>query len=140
MPRKSAADLSLIRPASGVNRLQPPVTLTGPARTVFVDIVANNAPNHFRESDKAMLQAYCNVICQLEQCRKELQKAVVTAEGKISPWVGVQERAIKSMVALSMRLRLSPQSRAPNNSGSKKTLAPSVYDLMEAEDYDRDVQ
>ena len=31
--------------------------------------------------------------------------------GKPSPWITVQEKAVRAMVALSMRLRLSPQSR-----------------------------
>jgi len=118
MPRKSKADLAPIRPVSSVTRLQPPMTLTGPARTVFTAIVANNASNHFLPSDTALLETYCCTIVQLEQCRKELQKGIVTDDGKVSPWVGVQERTIKSMVALSMRLRLSPQSRT-----DPKTLA-----------------
>jgi chaperonin subunit len=32
-------------------------------------------------------------------------------DGKPSPWITVQEKAVRAMVALSMRLRLSPQSR-----------------------------
>jgi hypothetical protein len=32
-------------------------------------------------------------------------------EGKPSPWIYVQEKAIRTLTALSMRLRLSPQSR-----------------------------
>jgi hypothetical protein len=41
------------------------------------------------------------------------------------------EKAVKSMVALSMRLRLSPQARAPHTSRPDKPPAPlSYYDRM----------
>src|SRR5262245_36860863 len=47
MPRKSAADLSVIPLDPGVSRLKPPSTLSEPERTVFVDVVSTNKPQHF---------------------------------------------------------------------------------------------
>ncbi len=32
-------------------------------------------------------------------------------DGKASPWLMVQEKSVRALTALSMRLRLSPQSR-----------------------------
>jgi hypothetical protein len=50
------------------------------------------------------------------------------------PWLTVFEKASRALVALSMRLRLSPQARAPNNPGSKQPPPPSYYDTMRAQD------
>jgi hypothetical protein len=58
---------------------------------------------------------------------------MVTADGRISPWFAIHERATKSLVALALRLRLSPQARADK---APKTLPrpTSYYDLQQLED------
>jgi hypothetical protein len=51
---------------------------------------------------------------------------------KTSAWVAVLEKAHRSSVALSARLRLSPQSRADARSAGRGAggIRPSVYELM----------
>jgi hypothetical protein len=51
----------------------------------------------------------------------------------VSPWRAVLTCAEKSMVALSHRLRLSPQGRSPTVSGHPGKPSPtlSYYDLMD---------
>jgi phage terminase small subunit len=134
MPRKSAAHLAINVPRLAANRLRPPATMSKPERKVFAQLVGTNPANHFRQSDAPLLHVYCEVIITLRTAASELKKGVVF-DGKISPWVAVQERAIKSMVALSMRLRLSPQARAPNNP-SRATARSSVYEEMRNGVYD----
>ena len=92
-------------------------------------LVINNKPDHFKPSDAPLLVAYSQVICQLQEASKMIHRGVVF-EGKISPWISVQERLIKSMVALSMRLRLSPQARAPNNP-TRPARPINAYDQLE---------
>jgi hypothetical protein len=46
--------------------------------------------------------------------------------GRISPWTVIQEKSVRSLVALSMRLRLSPQSRAANNP-SRQEQTPAAW-------------
>jgi hypothetical protein len=60
------------------------------------------------------LVQYCAASVLGERAMAELREAPVI-EGKTSPWLAVFEKASRAMVALSMRLRLSPQARAPNN-------------------------
>jgi hypothetical protein len=45
-----------------------------------------------------------------ERAAKELRKNPVV-DGKASAWLAVQEKSVRALVSLSMRLRLSPQSR-----------------------------
>jgi hypothetical protein len=46
-----------------------------------------------------------------ERAAQQLREAPVVG-GKPSPWLPVREKATRELVALSMRLRLSPQARA----------------------------
>src|SRR6266850_3427515 len=129
MPRKSAASFETPTPQLRSARLQPPTSLTKDEREAFIMLVINNKPDHFKPSDAPLLIAYSQVICQLQEASKMIHRGVVF-EGKISPWISVQERLIKSMVALSMRLRLSPQARAPNNP-TRPARPINAYDQLE---------
>jgi phage terminase small subunit len=113
-------------------RLSPPSDLTPDERQVFCDLVASSKPEHFRASDLPLLSAYCRAIA-IE--RRSAQELAAGDDKALARWNG----ATKAMVSLSMRLRLSPQSRAPNNPsrpGSKLERPLSVYERMslEAED------
>jgi phage terminase small subunit len=127
MPRKSAASLTVINPSGLPNRLRPPSSLSAAERTVFLDIVGSNDPNKFHQSDAVLLCCYVEAICMEQRAAKELRKSPVL-KGKVSPWITVQEKAVRAIVSLSMRLRLSPQARAPNNPGSKRQQPISYYE------------
>jgi hypothetical protein len=45
-----------------------------------------------------------------QRAAKELRKHPVV-EGRPSPWLAVQEKSVRALTALAIRLRLSPQSR-----------------------------
>jgi hypothetical protein len=128
MPRKSAAALAF--PLRIGDRLKPPPNLTAPERAIFLDIVASTKPEHFQPSDTPLLCAYCRAVAlEARSARERDDKA-------LARW----ERAIKAMVALSMRLRLSPQARAPNNPSRSGPRAPAptvnFYDRMRMEQED----
>src|SRR5882672_6210534 len=109
MPRKSAA-ASAITSHPSTTRLRPPPSLSASERQIFADLVAACAADHFRPSDSALLCRYVEAIDLAERAAKELRKNPVL-DGKISAWVTVQEKAVRTIVALSMRLRLSPKAR-----------------------------
>jgi phage terminase small subunit len=120
MPRKSAAALSVIAVDGKPPRLLPPSSLSEAERKVFNQLVAACEPAHFRKSDLPLLCRYCESIVTADQAALELRQGAVI-DGKPSPWLAVQREAIKAMVALSMRLRLSPQSRLdPKTVGRKQ--------------------
>jgi hypothetical protein len=101
--------------------LVPPASLSATARVVFVDLVAACDPTHFRPSDIPLLVRYSESIVLADQAALELRNGAVV-KGKASPWLAIQREAIKAMVALSMRLRLSPQSRIdPQTLGRQET-------------------
>jgi hypothetical protein len=55
---------------------------------------------------------YVEASCLADHAGQELRCGAVV-DGKPSPWLVVLEKCQRAMVALSMRLRLSPQARSP---------------------------
>jgi phage terminase small subunit len=108
--RKSTADLVSFHVDGSPSRLNPPASLSEAERSLFTELVAANTPEHFRPSDLPLLARYCEATVLAEQAAQELRRGAVV-DGKVNPWLTVQEKAVRAMVALSMRLRLSPQSR-----------------------------
>jgi phage terminase small subunit len=108
--RVSAAELSVIDIDVQQARLSPPACLSGPELELFSSIVNACDVEHFRQTDLPLLSRYCEAAILAEQAALELRNGAVV-DGKPSPWIVVQEKCVRAMVSLSMRLRLSPQSR-----------------------------
>jgi phage terminase small subunit len=109
-------------------RLKPPPNLSKSAALEFKRIVAAEPAAHFKESDLSLLVQYCESVAMAERAVAELQ-----IEDAPSRWMTMWEKATRAMVALSMRLRLSPQSRAPNAPKREKL---SMYEKMALEGKD----
>jgi phage terminase small subunit len=127
MPRKSRASLSVVPLDSRNVRLRPPANLPQPERDLFVALVASNAPAHFKESDMPLLVQYCAAAVLSERAVAELRAAPLDG-GRPSPWLTVFEKASRTMLGLSMRLRLSPQARQANNP-TRPTPRLSAYEM-----------
>jgi phage terminase small subunit len=114
-------------------RLRPSARLTGRARAIFTETVADCAMGHFRKSDRPLLERYAEAAALAEHAADEMATNGVVIESKPSPWFGIYVAAIKAMNNLALRLRISPQSRSPR---APKTLpAPqSYYDVMDLEE------
>jgi hypothetical protein len=126
MPRRSAASFAIPSVTGLPPRPTPPADLDEPERSVFIDLVAASKPDHFRSSDLPLLAAYCRAIV-LE--RRSAQELAAGDDKAVVRW----NAATKAMVSLSMRLRLSPQSRQPHNPsrpGGRPERELSVYEKM----------
>jgi hypothetical protein len=110
MPRQSSASRAF-KVHSSAERLRPPPELTTAEKKIFVELVATNKPEHFRPSDLPLLVAYTHA-CALEAT---LARQIAKDDEVLPRW----ERACKVMTALSMRLRLSPQSRTPTHTAPR---------------------
>jgi phage terminase small subunit len=107
--RKSAAALSVVD-VHDQQKLLPPAFLSEPERELFASIVGGCDADHFRQTDLPLLSRYCEAAVLAENAALELRDGAVV-DGKPSPWIVVQEKCVRALVSLSMRLRLSPQSR-----------------------------
>ena len=132
MPRKSSAALAVVGVDGRPGRLRPPATLSDSERTVFVNLVGACKPEHFQASDLPLLARYCEATVLAEQAAEHLRTEGAVIAGRVSPWITVQEKAIRALTALSMRLRVSPQARAPNN--PSRPQPANVYERMALRD------
>jgi phage terminase small subunit len=136
MPRQSAAAAALVFPGnvSGEpERIRPPPELDGPAREVFVRLVAAAKPGHFQEIDSPLLAAYCRAAVVERESSAAISKAPAAAP---PPLLKVYEQSVRTLYLLAQRLRLSPQSRQPNvsrGSATKPSAPLSVYEMMALE-------
>jgi hypothetical protein len=128
--KKSRAGLAIVKVNGKPARLEPPSSLPEAERAVFVDLVAASDPEHFRSSDLPLLVRYVESIVLADRASSELRKGAVV-KGKTSPWLAIQREAIKAMVALSIRLRLSPQSRIDPKTLGRQQLrrGPAPWEL-----------
>ena len=110
-----AADLELLSVDGIPDRLRPPDHLSADERRRFAEIVSTCDTRHFRPSDVTLLCRFVEADALAEKAAKELRKHPVT-DGKPSAWLAVQEKSVRALTALSMRLRLSPQSRTDSQS------------------------
>lgn len=121
MPGKSSAAASVLVDM-GQQRLEPPPDLGKSETALFRDLVAACAPQHFRRSDLPLLARYCEAVILAETAARELREGGPVTNGRASPWLTVQEKAVRAVVALSMRLRLSPQSRLDPKSAARESV------------------
>jgi len=117
-----------------VERLQPPPHLGHAATRIFRSLVASVPAAQFKPSDLSLVCRWCEWTAIADRAAAEIATGeLVDEHGRPSPWIAIAERASKQLVALSLRLRLGPQSRA---SKAPKTEAPgqqSYYERMAAE-------
>jgi hypothetical protein len=103
--RKSSATL-MAPDLDGLDRLKPPASLSKSECAIFKQLVGAVDKKHFRESDLPLLCAYTRAIAIEQLAARQLSANPV--DGKA---LALWEKATRALVALSMRLRLSPQSR-----------------------------
>jgi phage terminase small subunit len=100
-------------------------------RKLFLAIVNGCAENHFRDTDMILLCRYVEAGALAEQAALEMREHGAVIDGKTSPWLQVQEKTTRALTALSMRLRLSPQSRKPFGISNRSEPRLSYYEAEE---------
>jgi hypothetical protein len=129
MPRKSPT-AKIISLDTRATRLRPPADLPTVERELFARLVSACPASHFQASDAPLLAQYVANVVLNERATAELRTAPIV-DGRPSPWLVVAEKSHRAVVALSLRLRLSPQARAPHAPTRREALqAPSAYDVM----------
>jgi phage terminase small subunit len=110
MPRKSSAELAIVKPER-TDRLRPRSGLPPEVKLIWSELVTSMPHSHFRVTDAPLIEQYAQAIALARQAYAHLNEEGSVVGGRANPWLVVLEKAHRSSVALSMRLRLSPQSR-----------------------------
>jgi phage terminase small subunit len=118
MPRQSIP-AQATRVDGKPSRIEPRPDAPDDVRAIFRDLVASVASDHFTTADRPLLESYSEAIALSRLAYAELEKSGPVVNGKTSAWVVIQEKAHRSQVALSARLRLCPQSRFDRTKAGK---------------------
>jgi phage terminase small subunit len=121
--RKSGADLTTVRVDGQPNRLKPPPSFSTLEAEVFRELVAACDARHFTRADLPLLAAYCAAVVLERRATRELQRAPVEG-GKMSPWALIQEKQVRALVSLSLRLRLCPSARTDPRTAARRANGP----------------
>ena len=106
-----------------------------PEQTVWRRILAAVASDHFNQSDVVLLTEFCRAAALADRAAKEIEAHGPIYDERVSPWVTVQEKAQRALVALAGKLRLCPQSRFDRLKAGTNTRG-GVPDYLSAEDAD----
>jgi phage terminase small subunit len=112
------------------DRLRPPDDLSPEEKKIFASIVASVDGKFFLPSDLPLLASYAVAICQERTANQHLRTEGYVINGRPSAWITVQEKSHRMVTALSMRLRLAPQSRTRTKVRDENR---SVYERMALE-------
>jgi phage terminase small subunit len=131
MPRKSASALTTATPPGTKLRLAPPATLSDGARLAFAKAVSSVDADHFTAGDQALLVEFARAVDLANQAATELDAHGPVVNGRPSPWIVIQEKSVRALVALSARLRLCPQSRFDRTKAGTNARKPGAASVDE---------
>jgi len=136
MPRKSAAELSLAVPPPLPTRsdIVAPPGLIEPVRLRFVELVNAVHHEHFTDADVPLLVEYATACHLARQAAQAIQRDGAVIKSRPSAWLVVQEKSLRAMSALAMRLRLCPQGRLSAAQARKPSSRHMVYQSWSGDD------
>lgn len=129
MPRESASSVATTALRLDVGRPQriaTPRGLPDDVRRIFEHIIDSVKPEHFKPVDTDLLVEFATAVALARRAAAAIEAEGAVIGGKTSPWVVVQEKSVRSIVALSMRLRIAPQSRYDVRQASRNANDRSV--------------
>ena len=115
-------------------RLNPPPSLSKPARLLFIEIVASVDRQHFSKADTPLLCSLVSTTLAARMHAKKLEKDATP--DVVKAW----EKLVKLQLSLSTKLRCTVQSRVnPYTAGRRMAdHQPSELELFLDEDEDED--
>lgn len=127
MPRRSSAALGMgmLNVSGRPTPIGVPDDLPASLKGIVADLIASQAPQHFREGDDYLLELYAQAIVASREAFAHLEEEGFVVDGKANPWVIILEKAHRSSVALAAKLRLAPQQRMDCEKAAREQRFPS---------------
>ena len=118
MPRRSAASLAVLPPASRIQRPEPPDRLDKEEAEEWRKVVGRLPPEWFPGETHAMLEEFCIHVIRsrmIAEWVKGFKSEFLRMEGgveRIDKLLAMGEREARIIASLATRMRLTQQSRA----------------------------
>ena len=116
MPRKSQSSLAIVPFPSTPKPPSPREKASTTVKAILREIVDSAPPKQFAQSDAPLIEALAQAIANSHVAQAQIEKYGLVHGLKPSPWTLTLEKSHKVIIALSLRLRLSPQSRMDRKS------------------------
>jgi phage terminase small subunit len=114
-------------------RLAPPASLGEAERKAFLDLVCSVPVTQFAPCDLPLLCRWAETVALAERmATRMVVEGEITEQGKVNPAVAVHREAVKTLNALALRLRVSPQSRA-QKAPRREMREVSYYERLDLE-------
>jgi hypothetical protein len=122
MPRKSSAAIALgnLNVSGRPTPIGVPASLPASLKGIVADLIASQAPQHFRDGDDYLLEQYAQSIIAAREAFAHLEREGFVVNGKANAWAIILEKAHRSSVALAGRLRLAPQQRMDQEKAARE--------------------
>jgi phage terminase small subunit len=134
MPRKSRAERAISPLVDRrATRLPPPDDLDDAAAAVWRRIVASCAPKHFTAADVELMRCYCESAVLSQESYAQMRDHGPVVDGRPSPWLALQDKAVRALAMLAPKLRLGPSARTDAKVTARQQrsgLPPSIYDTL----------
>jgi len=119
-------------------RLRPPDSLGPAEKRVFWSLITQVPATQFQPADLPLICRWCELTVLGDRAAAEMATGNLVENGLPSPWIAIHERATKQLIALALRLRLGPQSRADKAPKTQPAGTLSYYEQMTLEGDDGD--
>jgi hypothetical protein len=122
-----------IIPYGEPGRLRPPPSLGDVEKRAFLDLVTACPAGQFQACDLPLLCRWAETVALAERMATRMAiEGEITEQGKVNPAVAVHREAVKTLNALALRLRVSPQSRA-QKAPRREMRQVSYYERLDLE-------
>jgi hypothetical protein len=120
MPRRSAESLTVVPvEVQGKPRLRPPEGLAAPVRDEFVELVSAHSPEHFVRGDMTLIVEFATAKVLARQAAEALLREGPVVAGRQSQWLVVQEKQVRALGMLALRLRVCPSARTDSRAAGR---------------------
>lgn len=138
MPRRSAAELSVIPGLRRVDRLRPPKDLSTAQQAHFAHLVASKPADFFQPCDLPLLVQLVRHLARADEIDRQFRQQKNLSIGDFDALARLADRESKLIASLMTKLRATPQARFRPDAG--KNFAAGTGDpltvLMNLEDSD----
>ena len=105
----------------------------GPERKLFLDLVLGCRPDHFEQTDRPLLAAYCRAVCLEQTASTGLAAAGFVIDGKPSGWLPILQAATRTISTYSRMLKLNPAGRHAAPAPDRERPTISAYERIALE-------